>query len=66
VAISVRRNITQKEAENETRYKILCRFATSVEREMCDYTGNNLKKSIVATTGKHSADSLQKTAVLVT
>jgi hypothetical protein len=34
-------NVTQKEAENWTKYKSLCRDTTNVEHEMYDYTGDN-------------------------
>jgi hypothetical protein len=51
------------------------RDTTNVEHVMYDYTGNNWshrnsnkrsKETFVAIPGKHSIDSLQKTAVLVT
>ena len=51
------------------------RDTTNVEPEMYDYTSNNwshlksnetLKENLAAVPGKHSIDSLQKTAILGT
>jgi len=71
VAIPARRNVVQKEAGKEIKYKSLC-----IEvHEMYDYTGNNwsqrnsnerYKENFVSHTRKQSVDSLQKTAVLGT
>ena len=61
-----------KEAEIQ---KFMYRDTTNVEPEMYDYTNNNwspgivtrsLRKNLEAVPGKHSIDSLQKTAILGT
>ena len=55
--------------------KFMYRDTTNVEPEMYDYTNNNwshwnsngsLRKNLEAVPGKHSIDSLQKTAILGT
>ena len=55
--------------------ELVYRDATNVEPEMYDYTSNNwslwncnekLRKNLEAVAGKHSIDSLQKTAILGT
>ena len=55
--------------------EFMYRGTTNVEPEMYDYTSNNwsngivtrsLKKNLEAVPGKHSIDSLQKTAILGT
>ena len=76
VAIPADRNVVQMEAEKEVKVQeFVYRDATNVEPEMYDCTGNNwshwnsnekLKEKFGSIPGKHSIDSLQKTAVLVT
>jgi len=52
--------------------EFMYRDTTNVEPEMYDYTSNNwshwnsLRKNLEAVPGKHSIDSLQKTAILGT
>jgi hypothetical protein len=41
VAIPADRNVVQKEAEKELKYKSFYRDTTNVEPEMYDYTSNN-------------------------
>ena len=76
VAIPADRNVVQMEAEKEVKVQeFVYRDATNVEPEMYDCTGNNwshwnsnekLKEKFGSIPGKHSIDSLQKTAVLGT
>jgi hypothetical protein len=72
MAIPADRNV-QKEAEKKLKYKSLgIEITTNVEPEMYDYTSNNgnhwrsLRKNLEDLPGKHSVDSLQKTAILGT
>jgi len=72
VAISADRKIVQEEEENKLKYKSLC---TEIQR-MCTIipviigaTGiltRSLRKNLEAVPGKHSIDSVQKTAILGT
>jgi len=76
VAIPADRNFVQKEAEKKLKYKSLC---IEIQR-MCNLkctivpviigaTGivtRSLKKNLETIPGKHSIDSLQKTAILET
>ena len=76
VAIPANRNVVQKEAEKKLKYKSLgILITTNVEPEMYDYTSNNgshwnsnekFKEKFGRYTGKHSIDSLQKTAIFGT
>jgi len=73
VAIPADRNVVQKEAQKKLKYKSLC---TETQR-MCNMkcmvipvitgaTGivtEGLRKDLEAMPGKHSADSLQQTAI---
>ena len=68
-----RQNCRAKGSGKEVKIQELrYRDITNVEPEMYDYTGNNwshwnsLRKSLEAVPGKHSVDSLQKTAILGT
>jgi len=76
VAIPADRNVVQKEAENKLKYKSL---GTEIQRMWnlkCTIipvkigaTGivmRSLRKNLEAVAGKHSIDSLQKTAILGT
>jgi hypothetical protein len=73
VAVPVDRNVTQKEAEKLST-GFMYRDKTNVEHEMYNTgkirsTGLGtkvLEERLEATPGKHSIDSLQKTAVLGT
>ena len=66
----------QKEAKNKLKYKnFFYRDTTNVEPEMYDYTSNKwshwnsnvkLNEKLEAIPGKHSTDSLQKTAIFGT
>ena len=76
MAIPADRNIVQKEGGKEVKVQeFMYRDTTNVEPEMCDYTSNNWshwnsnekpKEEFESCTGKHSIDSLQKTAILGT
>jgi len=73
MAIPADRNVVQKEAEKEIKIQeFMYRDTTNVEPEMYDYTSNNWshwnsnEKLKEAVPGKHSIDSLQKTAILGT
>ena len=68
-------NCHSKGSRKETKYKRMYRDKANVEHEMYDYTGNNwshrnsnkiFKEKSGTIPGKHSIDSLQKTAVLGT
>ena len=73
VLIPADRNVVQKEAENKLKYKSLC-IEIRVWNLKCTIipviTGaigtvtSSLKKNFEVVPGKHSIDSLQKTAVL--
>jgi hypothetical protein len=76
VTIPADRNVTQKEAENKIKYKSLCieikrmwnmiRMITPAVTGAAGIVTRGLRKDLEATPGKHSIDSLQKTAVLGT
>ena len=76
VAIPADRNIVQKEAENKLKYKSLCTEIQRMWNLKCTIvpviigaTGivtRSLKKNLETIPGKHSTDSLQKTAILGT
>ena len=76
MAIPADRNVVQKEAEKKLKIQqFMYRVTASVEPEMYDCTGNNwshwnsnkkLKGKSGSCPGKHSIDSLQKTAILGT
>ena len=74
VAIPADRNVVQKEAEKKLKYKSLC---TEIQRMWnlkrtivhCGATGivtRSLRKNLEAVPGRHSIDSLQKSAILGT
>ena len=70
------RNVVQKEAEKMLKYKSLCieiqrmrDLKWTIVPVIIGATGvvrRNLRKNLEAVPGKHSIDSLQKTAILVT
>ena len=76
VAIPAGRNVVQKEEESKLKYKeFMYRDKSNVEPDMYDCISNNwshwfvmrsLRKNLEAVPGKHSIDSLQKTAILRT
>jgi hypothetical protein len=76
VAIPADRNVVQKEAENKLKYKSLgieikrmWNLKCTIIPDIIGATGivtKSLRKNLEAITGKHSIDSLQKTAVLET
>jgi hypothetical protein len=76
VAIPADRNVVQKEAEKRLKYKNLGIEIQQMWNLKCTIipviigaTGmamRNLKKNVEAIPGKHSTDSLQKTAILGT
>jgi hypothetical protein len=76
VAIPANRNVVQKEAEKKLKYKRLCIEIQRMWNLKCTImpviTGvigivtRSLRKNLEAVPGKHSIDSLQKTAVLGT
>jgi hypothetical protein len=76
VAIPADRNVVQKEAENKLKYKSLCIEIQRMWNLKCTIipviigaTGivtRSLRKNLEAVPGKHSMDSLQKTAILGT
>ena len=76
VAIPADRNVVQKEAENKLKYKSLCIEIQRMWNLKCTTvpvtvgaTGivtRSLKKNLETVPGKHSIDSLQKTAILGT
>ena len=76
VAIPADRNVVQKEAENKLKYKRLCieiqrmwNLKRTIIPIIIGATGTvtrSLTKNLGAAPGKHSIDSLQKTAVLGT
>jgi hypothetical protein len=64
-----------KQVRNIVGEEFVYRDGTNVQREICDYTGKMgaigilkavLKKNLDLLPGKHSADSVRKTAVLGT
>ena len=76
VAIPADRNVVQKEAEKKLKYKSLCKEIQRMWNLKCRIipiiigaTGivtRSLRKNLEAVPGKHSIDSLQKTAILGT
>jgi len=76
VAIPADRNVVQKKAENKLKYKSLCIEIQRICNLKCTIipviigaTGivtRSLKENLEAVPGKHSIDSLQKTAILGT
>jgi hypothetical protein len=76
VAISADRNVVQKETEKKLRYKSLCIEIQRMWNLKCTIipvtigaigiVTRSLRKNSEAVPGKHSIDSLQKTAVLGT
>jgi hypothetical protein len=74
VAIPADRNVMQKEAEKKLKYKSLCIEIQQMWNMKCmlipvvigatRMVTNSLKKNLEAILGKHSIDSLQKTAIL--
>ena len=76
VAISADRNVVQKEAEKKLKYKSLWieiqrmwNLKCTIVPVIIGATGivtRSLRKNLEAVTGKHSIDSLQKTAILGT
>ena len=76
VAIPADRNFVQKEAEKKLKYKSLCIEIQRMWNLKCTFvpviigaTGivtRSLKKNLETVPGKHSIDSLQKTAILGT
>ena len=74
MAIPADRNVVQKEAEKKLKYKSLCIEIQRMRNLKCtiipvtiEATGIvmiSLKKNLEAVSGKHSIDSLQKTAIL--
>ena len=76
MAIHADRNVVQKEAEKKLKYKCLCIEIKRMWNLICTIipviigaTGTvtrSLRKNLEAVPGKHSIDSLQKTAILGT
>ena len=76
VAIPVNRNVAQKEAEKGLKYNSLCTELQHIWNMTCVITPimigatgtatKGLKKNLEAIVGKHSTNSLQKTAILGT
>ena len=76
MAIPADRNVVQKEAEKKLKYKGLCiemqrmwSLKCTIVPVIIGATGivtRSLKKNLKTVPGKHSIDSLQKTAVLGT
>jgi hypothetical protein len=76
VAIPMDRNVTQKEAEKKLKYKNICieiqrmwnmkYIIIPVVIGSIGIATKGLKKNLEAIPGKHSIDSLQKTAILGT
>jgi len=76
VAIPADRNVVQKEAEMKLKYKSLCieiqrmwNLKCTVVPVIIGATGivtRSLRKNLESIPGKHSIDSLQKTAILGT
>jgi len=76
VAIPADRNVVQKEAEKKLKYKSLCIYIQRMWNPKCTIvpviigaTGivtRSLSKNLETVPGKHSIDSLQKTAILGT
>jgi hypothetical protein len=76
VAIPADRNVTHKETEKKLKYKSLCVEIQRMWNMKCmiilvitgatEIVTKGLKKNLEALPGKHSIDSLQKTAALGT
>jgi hypothetical protein len=76
VAMPADRNVVQKEAEKKLKFKILCIELQRMWILICTIipviigaTGivtRSLRKNLEAAPGRHSIDSLQKTAILGT
>jgi len=76
VAIPADINVVQKEAENKLKYKSLCieiqrmwNLKCTIMQVITGATGivtRSLRKNLEDVPGKHSTDSLQKTAILRT
>jgi len=76
VAIPADRNIVQKEAEKKLKYKSFCIEIQRMWNLKCKIVPviigaigivtRSLRKNLEAVPGKHSIDSLQKTAILGT
>jgi len=76
VAIPTDRNVVQKEAEKKLKHKSLCieiqrmwNLKCTIVPVIIGATGivtSSLKKNLETIPGKHSTDSLQKTAILGT
>jgi len=76
VAIPADRNVVQKEAENKLKYNSLCiqmqrmwNLKCTIVPVIIGATGivtKSLQKNLETISGKHSIDSLQKTAILGT
>ena len=75
VAVAADRNVTQKVMENKWIKEFMYRDTTNVEHEIYGYTGYNRshrnitegsRKNLESILGKHSAESLQQTAILGT
>ena len=76
VAIPADRNVVQKEAENKLKYNSLCiqmqrmwNLKCTIVPVIIGATGivtKSLQKNLETISGKHSIDSLQKTATLGT
>ena len=76
VAIPADRNVVQKETEKKLKYKSLCIEIQRMWKLKCTIipiiigangiVTRSLRKNLEAVPGKHSIDSLQKTAILGT
>ena len=74
MAIPADRNVVQKEAEKKLKYKSLCieiqrmwNLKTTIRPVIIGATGivtRSLRENLEVIPGKHSIDSLQKTAIL--
>ena len=76
VAIPADRNVVQKEAEKRLKYNSLCKEIQRMWNLKCtivpvingatEIVTRSLRKNLETVPGKHSIDSLQKTAILGT
>ena len=76
MAIPADRNVVQKEAEKKLKYKSLCVEIQRMRNLKCTIVPviigairivtSSLRKNLKTVPGKHSIDSLQKTAILGT